>query len=222
MICHPPLNETDLLQRAHAIAGLTLSQLAAQCRQTVPANQLHAKGWIGQLLELALGATAGSLSEPDFQALGIELKTIPVSHTGLPRESTYVCMAQLCDIQQQTWHTSDVWRKLARVLWVPVEADPKIAIDNRHIGMPLLWTPDSEQERLLRQDWEELADLISTGQLHTITARHGKYLQIRPKAAHARVLCDSIGETGEITQTLPRGFYLRPAFTTSLLKTYFI
>jgi DNA mismatch repair protein MutH len=218
----PPTSETDLLQRANAIAGLTLGQLAAQHGQAVPPNQLYAKGWIGQLLETALGATAASLSEPDFQTLGIELKTIPVSHAGLPRESTYVCTVQLRDIHLQTWHTSNVWRKLARVLWIPIEAEPTITIGDRRIGMPLLWSPNAEQEGLLRQDWEELTDLISTGQLHTITARYGKYLQIRPKAAHAGILCDSISETGEITQTLPRGFYLRTRFTASLLKTYFI
>jgi DNA mismatch repair endonuclease MutH len=37
------------------------------------------KGWIGILLELWLGASAGSKPEQDFAALGVELKTIPVT-----------------------------------------------------------------------------------------------------------------------------------------------
>jgi DNA mismatch repair protein MutH len=36
------------------------------------------KGWIGILLELWLGASAGSKPEQDFAALGVELKTIPI------------------------------------------------------------------------------------------------------------------------------------------------
>jgi DNA mismatch repair protein MutH len=217
-----PTSEAELLERAHAIAGLTLKQLADRCQQAVPANQLYSKGWTGQLLEIALGATAASLSEPDFQLIGVELKTIPLSQTGLPRESTYICTVPLRDIHQQTWRTSNVWRKLARVLWIPIQAEPSIALENRRIGMPLLWSPTTEQEQILRQDWEDLAALISTGQLHQITSRHGQFLQIRPKAAHARVLCDSIGETGELTPTLPRGFYLRTTFTSSLLRAYFV
>ncbi|MFU8797327.1 MAG: DNA mismatch repair endonuclease MutH [Gammaproteobacteria bacterium] len=220
MTLSPPTSEAELLQRATVLAGMTLAQLAQQCHQSVPPNQRHAKGWVGQLLETALGATAGSLSEPDFQLLGIELKTLPITSAGTPRESTYVCTVPLHNIHLYTWETSNVWRKLARVLWIPVETEA--AISDRRLGMPLLWSPTPEQRAVLQQDWTDFAERISMGQLETLTARHGKYLQIRPKAAHAGILCDSIGATGELTSTLPRGFYLRTTFTTQLLKNHYV
>ena len=71
----PPLSEADLLANAEGIAGLTLGELAAKLDLAVPASLQAAKGWVGQLIEQSLGATATSLPEPDFQHIGVELKT---------------------------------------------------------------------------------------------------------------------------------------------------
>lgn len=87
----PPIDEAELLLRVRAIAGQTLGQLAAKLGITVPADLQRDKGWQGQLLEAALGATASTLPAPDFMELGIELKSIPINRQGHPTESTYVC-----------------------------------------------------------------------------------------------------------------------------------
>src|ERR1700722_625879 len=112
MLLTPPTSESDLLERAQYIAGRRLSELATQLGIRVPTHMLHAKGWVGQLLELCLGATAGSKSEPDFQGLGIELKSIPIWRDRQPRESTYVCTAPLLNIQNLRWEESIVYKKL--------------------------------------------------------------------------------------------------------------
>ncbi len=218
----PPRTEAELLQRANKIAGLTLHDLATQQGQIVPLRQLYAKGWIGQLLETALGANAGSLSEPDFREIGVELKTIPINQAGQPKESTYICTVPLLDISSQTWRSSNVWRKLARVLWIPIEATPNIPLSERRIGNPLLWSPEPTQEKILQNDWETFAEQIAQGQLAKVSSKQGQYLQIRPKAAHSRVLCQGIGETGELIQTLPRGFYVRALFTAEILRRYYL
>jgi len=104
---------------------------------------------------------------------------------------------------------------------VPVEADAALPVAARRIGMALLWTPSPQQEAVLKQDWEELMELIVTGQLAQISARHGTWLQIRPKAANARALCTTFDDQGVPAETLPRGFYLRPAFTRTLLAQHY-
>ena len=217
-----PISEDELLDRARQIAGMSLQALATQCQVNVPSVQKYAKGWIGQLLELALGATAGSKPEPDFQELGIELKTIPIKADGRPRESTFVCTIPLLDIHKETWENAYVKRKLRRVLWVPVEAGPNQPLAMRKIGSPLLWGPNAEQENALRTDWQELTDMIAMGQLECITAKHGVYLQVRPKAAHGKSLCWGINAEGEKVLTLPRGFYLRARFTEQILREYYV
>lgn len=218
---NPPSSEQDLMNRARCLAGLTLGEIAQKISWNVPANLKRDKGWQGQLLERILGTTAETKSEPDFQHLGIELKTIPVTREGKPKESTFICTISLIDESSKTWKTSTVYKKLACVLWIPILADSTLTIAERRIGMPLLWSPSREQENVLQQDWQELTDMIGMGQLEEITARHGRYLQVRPKGANARSLCKGLSVDGDVIKTLPRGFYLRALFTEKLLQTYF-
>ncbi len=63
--------------------------------------------------------------------------------------------------------------KLKRVLWIPVEGERSIPLAQRRVGSPLLWSPNEEEDRQLREDWEELMDMIVLGQVERITARHG-------------------------------------------------
>lgn len=217
----PPQSEAELLQRASALAGQTLGQLAGQLGVQVPTDLSRHKGWVGQLIERALGATAASQAVPDFEAIGVELKTLPVDRRGRPRESTYVCTVDLASGGER-WEASWLRRKLARVLWLPIEADKDIPLGDRRIGSAVLWSPSLEEQRLLQRDWEELTELILFGELERISARYGEVLQIRPKAANSRVLRHAVGSDGERVLTNPRGFYLRPSFTGSILRRYFL
>ena len=115
-------------------------------------------------------------------------------------------MAPLTGNSGVTWESSHVRHKLQRVLWIPVEGEREIPLAQRRVGAPLLWTPDEEEDRQLRMDWEELMDLIVLGQVERITARHGEVLQLRPKAANSKGANGAIGAHGEPILTLPRGF----------------
>ncbi|MEZ9594600.1 DNA mismatch repair endonuclease MutH [Shewanella sp. 10N.261.52.F9] len=213
-----PNSIDELMQRAESMAGLTLGQLAHYHEIEMPKDLKRHKGWVGQLIELELGALAGSKPEQDFVHLGVELKTIPISRSGKALETTYVTVAPLTDIQGLTWETSVVYHKLQQVLWIPVQGDRDIPLVQRQIGSPILWQPSFEESQLLKQDWEEIMEFIAIGQVDKVTARHGEVLQLRPKAANSQVLTDSIGRDGELTQTNPRGFYLKTQFTQKILS----
>ena len=214
----PPLSEKILLKSASEIAGKTLQQIANQQGLATPDDQLHHKGWVGQLLELSLGATASSRPEPDFQHIGIELKTLPLNRSGSPKESTFVCAINLSEIESH-WEESLVKHKLSRVLWIPIEADPEIPLAARRIGSAILWSPDEKQESSLKRDWQELMEMIAMGELEQITAHQGEYLQVRPKAANTRALTKGTDSEGEEILTLPRGFYLRTSLTRQILDS---
>lgn len=70
----PPETEEQLLAQAQQLSGYTLGELAALVGLVTPENLKRDKGWIGVLLEIWLGASAGSKPEQDFAALGVELK----------------------------------------------------------------------------------------------------------------------------------------------------
>lgn len=217
----PPTSEQELLDRAQRIAGKTFADVAIERGVQMPANLQRNKGWVGNLIELALGAQAGSKAEQDFAHLGIELKTIPINAKGEPLETTFVCVAPLTGNIGVTWPQSHVRQKLAKVLWIPIEGERTIPLAERRIGAPLLWQPSPEEDHQLQADWEELMEMIALGRVEAITARHGEYLQIRPKAANNRALTEAIGPSGNKILTLPRGFYLKKHFTAPLLARHF-
>jgi DNA mismatch repair protein MutH len=201
----PPRDEAELLSRARALSGMPIE-----------AAGLHGKGKVGEQVERALGATGGSTATWDFPELKIELKTIPVdARTGTPRESTFVCAVSLADAERAEWETSWARAKLSRVLWVPIESHDE---EQRRVGRPLLWSPTPEQDRVLGGDFEEILGRIGMGDIEGITARVGRWLQLRPKAAHGRVRTTVAGAEGELVSTVPRGFYLRASFTGAILR----
>jgi DNA mismatch repair protein MutH len=210
-----------LLTRARRLAGQKLAVIAADVGMPVPPDMRHHKGWIGQLMERALGATAGSRDAPDFEALGVELKTLPIDRTGKPLETTFVATIPLDRVGEMAWQDSRVRRKLARVLWVPVHSERHIPPAERVVATAILWSPSLEQEAALRFDWERLGGMIGCGDIESIDGTLGDVMQVRPKAAHGGVRRRAIDAEGEMCLTLPRGFYLRTGFTAAILAEVF-
>ncbi|MBX3252018.1 MAG: DNA mismatch repair protein MutH [Myxococcales bacterium] len=218
----PPTSEEELLARARALAGRTVGEVARALGERPSHDPRRTKGLAGQLAERALGADAGSLDEPDFLGLGVELKTLPVSADGRPQESTYVCVLSLGDLAERDFEDTAVWRKLARVLWVPIEAksSDRPLLDRRY-GTAFLWSPTPSEVEVLRADYERVAVLVSEGHVDQVTGHLGEALQVRPKAAHGRQRTLAPDAEGGWQWTGPRGFYLRPSFTGAILEAAF-
>lgn len=213
-------SEAELLSKAKWLAGFTLGEIASLMATPVPNDLRRDKGWVGSLIEVALGAKAGSKAEQDFALLGIELKTIPINQQGKPLETTFVSLAPLTQNHGITWQTSHVKHKLQRVLWVPIEGERHIPLAERRIGLPIIWSPTAKQEAQLQQDWEELMDYIVLGNVHQITANIGEVLQLRPKGQNSRSQTLAVNQYGEQISSLPLGFYLRKSFTTEILQNF--
>ncbi len=137
-------------------------------------------------------------------------------------------------------------RKLAVVLWVPLVTGPRrdpaapsgsgtapppargtVPGDDTpgppgpRVGRVVLWRPTPAQEAVLAADFDEIVGLIGAGGVEALTARVGRWLQARPKAAHSRARTLAFGPEGERTSALPRGFYLRARFTGAILRDPF-
>lgn len=218
----PPESESELLDRARSIAGHPLGDIARALGRSVPPTLRQAKGWVGQLLEAALGADANSHAGPDFVGLGVELKTLPVDARGAPLESTFLCTLSPDEMIRGRWEGSHARAKLARVLWLPVEGGRGIPISDRRVGSPLLWSPDPGEEQRLKADWERVATLVAEGYMDALTGHLGEVLQIRPKAARASERRFAIDPEGSESPALPRGFYLRTRFTRSILERHYL
>jgi DNA mismatch repair protein MutH len=218
----PPADEAELVARATALAGRRVRAVADRFDLPTPDDLKRHKGWVGQLLEYALGASAASRAEPDFPHLAVELKTIPVDSRAAPRESTYVCVCPLDGVTlAKGWEASWARRKLARVLFVPVVQQGDEVVGDRLIGAPVFWEPSKEDSRRLQADWEEIAERISLGELARLDASVGEVLQLRPKAANLTETTWVLDADAEWVETGPRGFYLRRSFTKEILQRAF-
>ena len=213
-----PRSEAELETRALALAGLRLAEVANRFGVRLPPDTKRHKGAIGTLLERALGASAGTAAEPDFPELGVELKTIPVRRDGRPAESTFVCVVPLDRIAEVEWDESTVRKKLARVLFVPIESDGALPLAQRRVGTPIFWSPNELEDRELRADWDELAGLLGAGHVEDVTGHLGRALQVRPKAPGSWSRRRAPARDGAWLATIPRGFYLRATFTERIVE----
>jgi DNA mismatch repair protein MutH len=207
------------MDRAISLAGRTLSEVARANGYRLPRSLQANKGFIGQLAELALGATAGVDPEPDFPTLGVELKTLPIRHDGRPLEATYVCQARMTGVESTALADSYVMAKLQRVLFLPILEAETLA--ERRFAMPLLWSPDPDELATLATDFAMLQARVRMGEAEDLTTRDGVALHLRPKAMSSIDRTGGISSDGWIVPVRPRGWYLRPAFTESILRKHF-
>lgn len=217
----PPTSTKELLTLCENIAGHSLQELADKASITMAKDLRSNKGWVGQLIEWHLGATAGSKPEQDFKHLGIELKTIPIDRFGKVLETTFVCSTPILNTTGLTWENSNIRNKLSQVLWVPVQGERSVPLATRIVGSGFLWSASTQQEQLLQNDWHELMEKIALGQIESISARDGAVLQLRPKAANGRILTNAYGPEGKIIKVRPRGFYLKKSLTQSIINQQF-
>jgi DNA mismatch repair protein MutH len=213
-----------LLAHARALVGVELAELADQLGLPVPAGAVRTKGWAGQILERELGVESGGQRGPDFAALGVELKTVPVDAALSPRESTAVCQIDPIGIAAESWDTSYVRQKLSRVLFIALEVSSRAGGGSRSVGdhrvaAVRLWSPSPDDEEALRADFELFVrGFFRQGRGAEITGHHGVALQVRPKGRNAEDLRRAYGPDGAPVRIGKCGFYLRPSFVGPIVR----
>ena len=215
-----PADLAALIDHARALVGVERGEIADQLGLPVPAGNVRTKGWSGQILERELGAVAGGVRGPDFAALGVELKTVPVDGRLEPRESTAVCQIDPIAIAAESWETSYVRAKLRRVLFVALEVSPHDdSVGARRVAAVRLWSPDAGDERALRSDFELFVrGYFRRGRVDEITGHLGQVMQVRPKGRNALDQRAGYDATGNPTRVGKCGFYLRPGFVAEILR----
>ena len=209
-----------MLRHARALLGATLAEVADGLGMPVPVGGVRTKGWSGQVIERELGGGDGPVHGPDFAALGIELKTVPVHGNLAPLESTAVCHIDPVAIAGESWTTSYARRKLSQVLFIALEV-PQAArsVGERRVVAVNLWTPSPDEESALRADFELFArDYFRRGRSAEITGHLGQVMQVRPKARNADDLRAAFDPDGNPVRLGKCGFYLRPTFVQGILR----
>jgi DNA mismatch repair protein MutH len=216
-----------LLRHAQALVGTTLAEIADGLGLPVPFDPVRSKGWPGQIIERELGAGSEGGAEPggrgpDFAALGVECKTVPVNRALAPLESTCVCHIDPVAIAGERWETSYVRRKLDRVLFVALLVpDPNTPVGDRQVRAVTLWSPSPEEGQLLAADFQLFVEnFFRPGRAAEITGHVGQVMQVRPKGRNAADRRLVVGPDGTPVSLGRCGFYLRPAFVGRILRRH--
>jgi DNA mismatch repair protein MutH len=209
-----------LLAHARALVGVSVAELADGLGLPVPVGNVRTKGWPGQIIERELGAGEGGGRGPDFGALGVELKTVPVDTALVPLESTAVCQIDPVAIAGESWLTSYARHKLAQVLFVALEVpDRRGNVGDRRVTAVRLWSPSPAEDEVLRADFERFVrGFFRLGRAAEITGHEGVALQVRPKGRNAQDQRQAYGPQGQPVRIGKCGFYLRPAFVGRILQ----
>lgn len=216
----PPRDRLELCTRLNMLVGYSIAELAALAHLPLPEQSSSGKGFVGQLIEIFLGANASNLPLPDFVNLNIELKTIPLGTDMMPQESTFLCVADLNREGFVSFEKSQLYHKLKTILFVLVLAPKNSQIAKRRILGYFFFSPHGKTLETMREDYNELIGLINEGRTQEINASMGTIIHMRPKAANAQELTSVRDQDGNIIQTRPRGYYLRRAFTKELMEHF--
>lgn len=217
-----PTTLEELEQRLQRLLGRSIAELSQLALLQAPNNSNGAKGYVGLLIELFLGAHAHNLPSPDFITLGIELKTMPVGFDLMPQESTFICSADLAPKSFVPFTQSALYHKLQHILFVLILApqNPRLSLGERRVlGYFFFRLPDPVRE-IIETDYDEFQEMLLSGKAQEINGSMGTIVQLRPHANKVGELVRVTNTEGEYAYVKPRGYYLRASFTRQLLQAF--
>ena len=213
-----PLNYDELYQRLDNLLGMSVSSLAQILNIKLDSNNTKIKGYLGQMLEIYLGADGNNKADVDFSNLDLELKTVSTDENLNPLESPFICSFKLFALEHMDFYQSVLYRKIKKILFVLISGKKHEYIGNKIIKAYFIFTPNHKQLAIIKQDYDELMHYICTGQCNAINATIGTIIQMRPKAANGSALTQYLDANGKLAYTRPRGFYMRRAFIVHLCQ----
>lgn len=213
-----PIDYQELYHRLDNILGQNVTSLAQMLNIKLDHNNTKIKGYLGQMLELYLGADGSNKADVDFSNLDLELKTISTDENLKPLESPFICSCKLFALDQIDFYQSLLYRKVKKILFVLISGKKHEYLGNKIIKAYFIFTPNAKQLAIIKQDYDELMHYICTGRCNEINATLGTIIQMRPKAANGQIVTSYLDANGTLSYTRPRGFYMRRAFIEHLCQ----
>ncbi|RIY34978.1 MutH/Sau3AI family endonuclease [Psittacicella gerlachiana] len=216
-----PTSLGQLLTYCQQICGKSIEEISHKHNVEMIYSLHENRGWLGNLIEIALGATAGSKPTQDFINLGIELKTLAIATNGKAKSDIFISSLPINKFMLQNWQTSHVLYKLKKILFVPIEYNPDISLAQRRIGKAFLWSPNKEDLAIIKQDWETIMQIITQQDFNALKSNVGQILCVRTKALNTSQAV-SIEDTDGFNLNLPPlSFYLRRSFINNIINSNF-
>lgn len=190
-------------------------------------NRPNYKGGLGILLEeLYFGYKANSNQMPDFNKVGMELKSTPyeIKRDGSLRagERLSITMVPHDRPIETNFYNSDVWHKIKLLLLIYYLREKSLSSRLDYIiNYSYLFNPPANDLKIIIDDFNKIVSKVVSGKAHEISEGDTLYLGACTKGATAEKSTQP-QYYGEHTPAKARNFCFKQSYMTYVLNNYIV
>jgi DNA mismatch repair protein MutH len=175
-----PVNSyNEVRQALEPVVGVPFKELAPVLGIDLPSDAARRKAAGGNVVETLLEIAKNSIPRPDLEALGTEVKTIPLNTLSRPREMTKIAAFNVqTTAHEEEFRYSSLYKKIRSILFVPIMKADNDAPDYWYLRPPFLWLPTEEQLDRMEEDYLEIQSAAAMGDWSRMTGMPGRFLTL--------------------------------------------
>lgn len=190
----------EALDKITKFLGKTLEQIKDESSTHFEIRDVHRanKGWLGIILEIVLGKTPDNKQLPDLED-GTEIKKVSIARGKRGyrvKETLQATMINPTSVLEPDFTKSHLYQKTRKILLIPTLYAGKGNHEKEILLPPVLWFPDEDFDRRLKDDYELVASIVADPSkgFHSLSGKLGDVVQPRTKG---------------VKNSFTRAFYLR-------------
>lgn len=177
----------SIIEFAKRLKNQTLRKM---CSQEYVEFQSKGKGSFGQILEkYYFKYDLNSNEEPDFQEVGLELKSSPLkklrNNEYRSKERLVLNIINYCKVHKEDFESSSFLKKNGHLLLVFYLFQKELDLLDYEIKLIEEWQFPKEDLNIIKQDWEKINQKIKEGKAHELSEGDTFYLGACTKGSKA-------------------------------------
>ena len=213
-----PADDESILVYASHLEGQTLNQAIPNYDRTFDGG----RGSFGLILETGyFGLERNNESRPDFEEVGIELKSSPLKRLrgGDLRAKERISLSMIdynkLAYERGPLYSTSFWSKIERMLLVFYEYSPHLGILEYPVRIVSLWEFPEEDRLVLAKDWQLIKSYVDNGEAHLLSEGLTNYLGAATKGASSK---DLTSQPYSSNMAMRRAFSLKTSYVNRIIK----
>ena len=220
-------NRESILRYAAKLKGKTLAEVIPEeyiVEGTLYIDGVHTKGKFGQMLEKGYFFIDNNNSpRPDFDQVGIELKSTPVKETKnrgmVSKERLVLGILNYMKVPEKGFSIfTDKNSELLIVFYLWEKGKAKTDL---RIQKVVDWIPNEDDLRIIREDWDIIQGFVMRGKADLLSERHTKILAACTKGANSNTKCQqpfNNEDNNKYNDAKQRALSLKKSYMTMVFK----
>lgn len=174
-------DEGSILRYAARLTKRSLRDMKESGQEIIGGTRT--KGYFGQIVEKEyFGMEPNSSSEPDFDAVGIELKIAPLKKVSNRFESKERMVLGIIDYNDVPKKGFKIFTdKGSHILMLFYHWTPDTDVYDYRFLKVVDWRPSENELRIIKEDWDIIEGFVMRGEAHLLSERHTKFLAANTK-----------------------------------------